>query len=410
MWAGTESNFRHEDFQSRDGTGTIAHQRNEASQIPSSSLALSILGAAKRARARNMPCFLREDLLENGDLFRANSGFMPIQIDRARARDLARHFDEALELVRNEFEGLDSHRQYRNAFSRLLKPDPLGRVLMLGTDQRDMFVPELRRTIEACVPSDGHIFDFGAGDGQTFALVAAAVPKGTRISIEEPNPDYLAGYIEFLESQTHLRSGITLGVGFDDIDSAAASSGESLPQDGSVDLALALHMIYFVDDLSSSVTRMVRFLKPGGALFLVVTDETVGYTGLALNSFIERGGDTGDNARHRSDIAERRRLLGMPAEGGGAIIEILRAAGLPTDIEVQRPSRLYGHNLADLIALSTIAVLSEVEDLAKFEAAAALLRYSPAAVDLRIEDEGPRKGMWSVIQPQWVVSVFRREG
>ncbi len=55
---------------------------------------------------------------------------MPIQIDRARAQELARHFDEALELVRNEFEGLDLHRQYRNAFARLLKPDPLERVLM----------------------------------------------------------------------------------------------------------------------------------------------------------------------------------------------------------------------------------------------------------------------------------------
>ena len=82
-------------------------------------------------------------------------------------------------------------------------------------------------------------------------------------------------------------------------------------------------MIYFVDDLPSSVTRMVRFLKPGGALFVVVTDETVGYTGLVLKSFIEQGGDTGDNARHLSVIAERRRLLGLPAEGGGAIIEML---------------------------------------------------------------------------------------
>ena len=84
---------------------------------------------------------------------------MPIQIDRNKAKKLAPQFDEAIELVRNEFEGLDPHRQYRNAFARLVKPDPLGRVLMMGTDQRDMFVPELRRTIEASVPSDGHIFD-----------------------------------------------------------------------------------------------------------------------------------------------------------------------------------------------------------------------------------------------------------
>ena len=70
---------------------------------------------------------------------------MPIQIDRAAARDLAPRFADALALVRNEFTGLDAHQVYRNAFSRLLKPDPLGRVLMMGTCQRDRFVPELRR-------------------------------------------------------------------------------------------------------------------------------------------------------------------------------------------------------------------------------------------------------------------------
>ena len=60
-----------------------------------------------------------------------------------------------------------------------------------------------------------------------------------------------------------------------------------------------------------------------------------------------------------------------------------------------------------MIALSSIAALAGVEGLAKFEAAAALLRHRPEAVDLRIEDNGPRLGMWSVTQPQWV-AVFRR--
>jgi len=333
---------------------------------------------------------------------------MPIKIDRARTQDLALQFDEALELVKNEFEGLDTHRQYRNAYARLLKPDPLGRVLMMGTDQRDMFVPELRRAIEGCVPRNGHIFDFGAGDGETFALVAASVPKGTCVSIEEPNPEYLKSYVAFLKTQAHLQSGVVLADGFDEIDTAVMRSGEKLPADGSIDLALALHMLYFVHDLSSSVTRMVRFLKPGGVLFVVVADETVGYTGLVLNRFIEEGGDTGDNARHLSVIAERRRLLGLPTEGSGAIGAMLRAAGAPVEIDVQRqPSRLYGHSLTDLIALSIIGVLAGVEGLSKFEAAAALLRHNPEAVDLRVEDDGPRKGMWSVTQPQWVAALRR---
>jgi SAM-dependent methyltransferase len=334
---------------------------------------------------------------------------MPIPIDQARAESLGAQFDDALELVRNEFEGLNAHRQYHNAFARLLKPDPLGRVLMMGTDQRDMFVPELRRAIEASVPrDDGHIFDFGAGDGQTFALVVDSVPAGTRISIEEPNPGYLESYLAFLKTKTHLQRGLALTAGFDEIDAAAERSGEKLPPDGSIDLGLALHMLYFVSDVPATIGRMVRFLKPGGVLFGVVTDETVGYTGLALKSFIERGGETGANAQHLSVITERRRLLGVPAEGGGQIAATLSAAGTPVELTVQRQSsRLYGHNLADMIALSSIAGLAGVEGLDKFEAAAALLRHQPQSVDLRIEDDGPRKGMWSVTQPQWVAALRR---
>ena len=143
------------------------------------------------------------------------------------------------------------------------------------------------------------------------------MPQGTRVSIEEPNPEYLANYRAFLKTKGHLRPGAALAVEFDQIDAAAERSREKLPLDGSIDLGLALHMIYFVHDLPASITRMVRFLKLGGVLFVVVTDETVGYTGLALKSFIELGGETGDNARHLSVIAGRRRLLGLPTEDGG---------------------------------------------------------------------------------------------
>jgi SAM-dependent methyltransferase len=335
---------------------------------------------------------------------------MPIEIDRAAARDLAPRLNEALELVRNEFEGLDTHRQYRNAFARLLKPDPLGRVSMMGTDQRDMFVPELCRVIEQCVPSGGHILDCGAGDGQTFALVADSVPGRTRVSIEEPNPSYLADYIAFVKTQKHLRLGMALEAGFDEMDSIAARLGQALPQDGSIDLCLALHMIYYVNDLATGLVRMMRFLKPGGALFVVVTDESANYTGRVLNELIEGGGNAGDHARHLSSLAERRRLIGTSKEGGGAILEVLRAAGVRAKFHSKRqPSRLYGHNLADLIALSAIAALADVEGVDKFEAAAKLLRDKPETVNLRIEDRGPRKGMWSVTQPQWV-SVVRRTG
>jgi len=313
-------------------------------------------------------------------------------------------FEEALALVRNEFEGLDSHRQYRNAFARLLKPDPLGRVLMMGTDQRDLFVPALRDVIAAVVPPGGHILDLGAGDGQTFALIADAVPAGTTVSFEEPNAGYARDYAAMLAARKHLRTGAALVAGFEDLDAAR------LPADGSIDLVLAVQMLFFLDDLPTGLTRMARLLKPGGALAVVVADESVGFTGQALEAFIAAGGDTGDNQRHRAAIAERRDLLSGDGFSGPRLPLVL-AQALP-DVRfaletVRQPSRLYGHTLSDLIALSIITILARSEGTLKFKAACDLLRDTPHAVDLRIEHDGVRKGMFSVTQPQFV-SILRR--
>ena len=68
---------------------------------------------------------------------------------------------------------------------------------------------------------------------------------------------------------------------------------------------------------------------------------------------------------------------------------------------------MYGHSLIDLLALANISVLTGHTDKRKFESAVQTLRDRPEEVDLRIETEGPRTGMWSVVQPQWVTQVRR---
>jgi hypothetical protein len=87
---------------------------------------------------------------------------IPCKLDKGQTRRLAARFDEAMDIIANEFTALDTHQRYRNAFSRLLKWDPLGRVLMLGTDQRDLFVPELRQAIVGFVPKAGRYSISGA--------------------------------------------------------------------------------------------------------------------------------------------------------------------------------------------------------------------------------------------------------
>ena len=64
---------------------------------------------------------------------------MPILIDRKSSENLALQFAEALELVRNEFEGLDPHRQYRNAFARLLERIRLGVAVTATATARRIF-------------------------------------------------------------------------------------------------------------------------------------------------------------------------------------------------------------------------------------------------------------------------------
>lgn len=333
---------------------------------------------------------------------------MPIQIDRAMGRDLAPQLDDALQIVCNEFDGLDAYRGYHNAFARVLKPDPLGRVLMLGTDQRDLFVPLLRRTVAEHVPSGGRIFDIGAGDGQTFACIADTVPAGTTVSIAEPNPAYLAAYQALLACQPHLRSGIAVLSGLDELDEQATGGVGDLPGPDSIDVALGLHMIYFATDVARSLRSIMRFLKPGGVYVNVVTDEETAYSGAVLRSFVESGGDTGDNDGYFAAINERRRLLAPESEGGGGLAQAVRTAGIEVEVgAVRQASRMYGHSLVDLLALANISVLNGQAGTRKFESAATVLRDRPEEVDLRIETKGPRTGMWSVVQPQWVTQVRR---
>ena len=328
---------------------------------------------------------------------------MPIQIDGTYTKAMASRFAEATDLIANEFKSLNRHEQYRSAFARLTKWDPLGRIHMMGTDQRDLFVPLIRRIAGEIVRPTGLLLDIGCGDGQTFGLIADALAPGTTVSYADPNPEYVSSYGRAVDGSGLVR-GAALVAGFDEVDDASQRSG--LPPEGSVDLVLALHMIYFLPDLEASLRRMYRFLRPGGAMVIIVADESVAYTGMALEACAAMLGGRCDGlvSRQRVAIAERRRLF------SGSLVPLLAGAvpgSEPTLEIVSQPSRLYGHTISDIVALGNIAMLVEFDDVAKFEATSDLLQRTPELVDLRIEDSGPRLGMLSVAQPQTIVIVRR---
>ena len=325
----------------------------------------------------------------------------PFDITREFVAAHAARFDDALEITKNEFKSLDADAQYTNAFARLLKWDPLDRVAMLGTDQRELFVPVLKNLIRAqCreAPGSFTFFDIGCGDGQTFALAADAFPDGATGVILDCNAYYVSQYEAAVRASRRLQLRQSICAPF--------LPDTTVKAPGSFDLILVAHVLYYFDDLRASLARIYELLKPGGAAFIVFADEKTAYTGQALRAY------------HRDDAAFllafdetcdlRRRLL-LP----GAALQKYLDERFPTSraqlrSEVQA-SRLYGHTLMDILALSLITGLDRVETPAKFDAVMNLIRTQPETIGLRIERGGhpSREGMLSVVQSQVVVELRR---
>lgn len=327
---------------------------------------------------------------------------MPQPITADACAEMRDQFRDARLMIANEFRGLDTHDQYYNAFARALKRDPLERVAMLGTDQRDQFVPVLRDLIAEGGAAPRRILDVGCGDGQTFALIADTVPAGSVIDLIDPNEDYVRAYADRVAAMPNLTLGAAHALPFvPDRDDSFYSPA----LDHGYDLILAIHALYFFADLDACLADLGARLAPGGTAIIVFADESVSYTGLAYRAFLRSGGEDALAQAHADLCQQRLALLRGSPETPATIAARWEA---PHVRVFPQPTRLYGHSLADLIALGNIAGLSLFESATKFEVIADLLEHAPEQADLRIESEGgPRQGMLSVTQPQIVCAISK---
>ncbi len=105
-------------------------------------------------------------------------------------------------------------------------------------------------------PTD-RVLEVGFGHGQTVAAILTRVPDGS-VSGVDLSPDMVrmaqrVNRLAVAKSRADLRLG----------------ASENLPfEDGSFDKALAVHTIYFWDDLRPHLAGIFRVLRPGGLLVL----------------------------------------------------------------------------------------------------------------------------------------------
>lgn len=328
-------------------------------------------------------------------------------------------FEASERLLLLELRGLNEHEIYEVAYARLLKANPYaafalpqpvaGRaVLMLGTDQRDHFVPLLQEEAERLADGDP-VFDIGCGDGQTTAMALARVRCRPLGNFLEPNEAYAAAYARRL-----ARSALPMreGVGFlEGIDSLLGRAGEDDVRAllGRHALALAIHSFYFATDPVRFVGFLLDCLREGGRAVIIFACEAAGYTGTLTRLYLERH-DPAAAAAYARGIAARHALFGI--EGATASAEAARAALQAalsrTDFRVhaatRQDSRFYGNDLRDMFAFSLLAGLSEIDGRPvadKIVLVRESLFAAPDRFDFAVETEGMRAHMLSATQPQY---------
>jgi SAM-dependent methyltransferase len=368
-----------------------------------------------------MPQLNRKWTLDHYDNTPAEIARVPLKTDDIRG--VSTSMALGAKLLADELSNKSANEIYHLCFSRLTKPDPLNfvkavsdgpaPVVMRGTDQRDLFLPDLMGE-GGLLRAGSRIFDVACGDGQTTQHLLRRVKSEARLTLLDANRGYLDSYKTLVDcrfGQIEIANAIESSL--DEFLDVAAKDMPN-PDAGAFDLTLLLHGLYFTNDLAKLLNLLVDGLAPKGRLFIIFADELDGYTGKIIERYIDRcglGGDYIDNVRRRHAVFG----VESGAVTSAAVDAALRAALARTDFRVakaeRQPSRIYGDQFSDIIAAGFITALPNLGDHDihhKIKFVSDQLADEPSRYDLNIEMDGRRRGMISVSQPQFEVILQRQ--
>ena len=325
-------------------------------------------------------------------------------------------FEQQLAL---ELGGLSGLQINELTFARLTKPDPLRlfgldrggeEVLMLGTDQRDMLVPKLAETL-LVQPSGGYVLDIGSGNGQTTSYALEGRSEPLCLVPVDPMEDSLQGYQDLFRT-VHPKTSVprVIASGIDELIEAQSVDPATLPE--SFDAVISAHSIYFSSNAPGFLSFGLDRLRPGGKFILVFAEGLGRFTGAMTLGYLDKYGldPEGKERRTQTALDQMFGLANGPLSRSDCQASLQKALAR-NDFRVAevltQPTRIYGHDLGDMIAFAFINKLPMIDQNLTRQIAyvSERLQESPDVFDLRVHVSGPRARMFSLSQPQLFLAV-----
>lgn len=323
------------------------------------------------------------------------------------------------QLLALELGGLSGLQINELTFARLTKPDPLRLfgsdrsgegVLMLGTDQRDMLVPKLAETL-LVLPPGGYVLDIGSGDGQTTGYALEGRSEPLCLVPLDPMEDSLQQYQDLFRTR-HPKVSVprVIASGIDELIEAQIADPGTLPE--SFDAVISAHSIYFCSNAPGFLSFALDRLRPGGKLLLVFSEGLGRFTGAMTLGYLDKYGLDPEGKERRSQTALDQ-MIGLAnatlsrSDCQAALQKTLARDDFSVAEVLTQPTRIYGHDLGDMIAFAFINKLPMVDQNLTRQIAyvSERLQESPDAFDLRVHVSGPRARMFSLAQPQLFFAV-----
>jgi len=304
--------------------------------------------------------------------------------------------------LEDEFSRYSNEQAYDAVFaSRMMLRDTEQPDRMIGNTQRADFLPVLHALLDS-LPARPHLFDVGAGAGDIVDLALSRLDAAT-VHVEEPNEAFLERYQQRLAQYPALERGYVFAEPLEQVLASWTGSRPPFLVDG----VLAIHMLYFVEDLVGTMRALYQTVKPGGVLFVVIADQQQSTTGRAGRYHYERLGNE-ERVQQLDQIWTQREAL----FGQGDIARLLDPESPPSVDIVRNESWLYGKTEDDMSAMCLAGELlvsdDDAFDMRKLESCRNFLRKHGRDVGFGVENRDVVQNGWFRSRQPQIVTTIRR--